>query len=198
MNSTKLNRVVIIICILMMTVSFGCQNRKDTDYKQRTDDEVYGIINDKWESQFGEKANYKTSDSTDEEVIKFEPGTGPLRLADALAVATAQNRQYQTEKETMYNTVLDLTLVRHEFKPNLFAGGGFGYSDEEDDSMVGGRFGVGLSQLLADGTRITTDVGLAWADVLTGNARSGFGSIFSAVVTKPLLRGSSRKFVLES
>jgi outer membrane protein TolC len=57
---------------------------------------------------------------------------------------------------------------------------------------------LGFNQLLADGAQISTSIVLDWTRFLTGDPRTSLGSVLSASVTQPLLRGSGRKVVQEN
>jgi len=95
------------------------------DYKADADEKVYRIIDQKWHEEFGSKANYKVSDvepsPNDIEIAKTIPPGSVLSLAQAVAIATAHNRDYQLQKETLYTTALDLRLARHQFETQFFA-----------------------------------------------------------------------------
>ena len=121
-----------------------------------------------------------------------------LTLPQAVAMATAHNRQYQLEREALYIQALDMDLIRHQYELNPFGTAIFGYGEEGADSATGGNIGVGFNQLLASGARMSAKVGAAWADMLTGNVRSGLSSILAATITQPLLRGSGRKVAMEN
>ena len=123
---------------------------------------------------------------------------GILTLPQAVALATAYNREYQTRKEDLYIKALDLRLTRHEFEYQFFGGASGGYNADRNDEAVGVETNIGFNRLLAGGTRISTELAGAWVDVLTGNLRGGLSSILSATVTQPLLRGSDRIVVLEN
>jgi outer membrane protein TolC len=178
---------------------FGCA---DHNYKKEADDQVYNIIDQKWDEDFGTKNNYKISDTdpspNDIKIEKKVSSFGVLTLPQAVALATAYNREYQTKKEELYVKALDLRLTRHEFEYQFFGGASGGYNADRNDEAIGVESRAGFNRLLAGGTRISTELAGAWVDVLTGNLRSGFSSILSATVTQPLLRGSDRRVVLES
>ena len=191
----------ISFCVFLALAAFGCSEHNNVDYKQQADDEVYSIVDEKWEDGYGTRVNYRVSDveagPSDLQINKISLPSGILTLPDAVAIATTHNRQYQTEKENLYNTALDLTLVRHEFEPNWFGGGNAGIGKDGKDTAAAGKVNAGFNQLLADGTRISTSVAVAWAHMISGDVKTGLSAMFSAVITKPLLRGSQRKFVLE-
>jgi len=179
----------------------GCASPPQS-HKSQVDEDVYKIIEHKWDEDFGDKANYRISDvKPDVSDIKAEkaiPDSGIVTLSDAVAIATTHNRHYQLEKEALFIKALDLRLARHDFESQPFAAGQAGYYKEGNDEQAGAGASYGFSQLMADGTRIGADIALAWVDILTGNARGGFAAIFSAVVTKPLLRGGDSAAVLEN
>ena len=193
--------VPLAICGLACICSLaGCSS--PTDYKAEADEQVYNIIDKKWQDDFGTRANYKISDTEPTpEAIKIEeivPKSGVLSLPQAVALATVYNREYQLEKELLYTMALDLRLTRHEFETKFFSGGREGYGKEGNDEGIGGEADFGFGRLLAGGTRIGTKVGIAWFRVITGDIRGGLASILSATVTQPLLRGRDRRVVLEN
>jgi len=191
----------LIICSVVGLCGFsGC--RSPQEYKTDADKRVYNIINQKWQKGFGTKANYKISDTApspnDIKLEKAVPVSGVLTLPQAVALATAHNRDYQAQKEALYIKALDLRLVRHDFETQFLGGAGLGYRSDRNDEVFGLDTNFGFNQLLVTGARISTRIGLAWADVLTGNLRSGLASILTTTVAQPLLRGSDRQVILEN
>jgi len=176
----------------------GCAEH---NYKKQADEQAYRIIDQKWRAEHGDKANYKISDvepsPNDIRIEKAVAIPGVLTLPQAVALATAHNREYQAQREALYIKALDLRLTRHEFETQFFGGFSGGYNADRNDEAVGTEAGVGFRRLLAGGARISTEVAVAWVDVLTGNLRGGLASILSATVTQPLLRGSEREIVME-
>ena len=193
-----------LACLMICTIVglYGLAGCASHNYKEEADEKVYNIIDQKWQKDFGTKVNYKISDTEpspdDIQIEKALPVSGTLSLSQAVAIATAHNRQYQLEKEILYTSALDLTLVRHEFEPWFFSGGREGYGKDGSDEGIGGEADFGFQWLLANGTRIGAKVGIAWFRVLTGDIRGGLASILSATVAQPLLRASNRKVVMEN
>ncbi len=188
-----------LLLLVGLVLLAGCGPK---NYKQDADERVYNIIDRKWEPQFGTRTNYRVSDvEPDPNAIRIEnavPASGVLTLPYALALATAHNREYQTQKELLYRAALDLRLVRHGYETQLFGGGSALYRKNDQDEIVQTEANIGFNRLLAIGTQISTRVAVAWADVLAGAGDSGLRSIFSAAVTQPLLRGSDPRVVLEA
>jgi hypothetical protein len=181
---------------LVLLVGCGPKN-----YKQDADERVYSILDRQWDPEFGTRANYRVSDvepsAMDVRVDKAIPSSGVLTLPEAVAVATARNREYQTQKELLYASALNQRLVRHQFETSLFGGAGLFYSGDGTDEAVELSANVGFNRLLATGTQITAALATAWTEVLLGPRESGLASLFTASLTHPLLRGSDPAIVLE-
>lgn len=187
-----------ILCAVGLLALAGCGPK---NYKQDADDRAYAIIDGKWEEDFGPKANYKVSDTAPaSQAIRIESAvaaSGVLTLPQAVAVATAANRQYQLEKETLFTTALDLRLVRHRFENQLFGGGSALWTNDGRDELIEVEANVGFNRLLAAGTQIGANVAFAWLDTIRGSGESGLALLFNGTVTQPLLRGSDPRIVLE-
>ena len=174
-------------------------------YKAEADEEVYKIIDSKWQDSYGRKANYTISDvqpsSNDIKIEEPLPSSKVLSLAEAVAIATAQNRDYQKQKEDLYIKALDLTLERHEFARQWFGTIDAGYvRDSEDEKVEIDDAGtkLGFEQLLADGALVSASLAIDWARFLTGDPRTTLGSVLSASITQPLLRGAGRRIAQEN
>jgi len=197
----KHNKIAIflILTTLVLCTVTGC---KKHDYKAEADRDVYDIINTKWQDDFGVKSNYTVKDTpalpNDVRVNRDLPNLGVLTLPQAVALATADNREYQTQKETLYRQGLDLRLSRHEFENRFFGGLGVSYVGDSNDAVMGYEANVGFNRLLANGTRMGARVAAAWVDVLTGNLKSGAVSILGIAMVKPLLRNSDKDIVMEN
>ncbi|NOR67854.1 MAG: hypothetical protein GQ528_10920 [Woeseiaceae bacterium] len=197
-SSTNQVALLAIFSLAGLCSLAGCAGH---NYKKEADEQAYRIIDQKWRAEYGDKANYKISDvepsPNDIQIEKAVAIGGVLTLPQAVALATAHNREYQRQREALYIKALDLRLTRHEFETQFFCGFSGGYNADRNDEAVGTEAGVGFKRLLAGGARISTEVAAAWVDVLTGNLRGGLASILSATVTQPLLAGSKREIVTE-
>ena len=188
----------VIIILAGLFCLTGCSR---PDYKEQADEQVYKIIDQKWRADFGQKVNYRISDtepSPNDVKIRTNAVPQVLTLPHAVALATANNREYQLQKEDLYVMALDLRLVRHDFETQFFGGPSGGYAADRNDDLFRFEANFGFNRLLAHGTRISTQLTAAWVEVLTGNLRSGLASVLSVAVTQPLLRGSERDVVLEN
>jgi outer membrane protein TolC len=198
-SSKILKSGVSILPVLMLLVS-GCTTPQE--YKEQADKEVYSILDEKWLPEHGVKANYRISDvPRDPNDIQIDPNMiSPKRLslAEAVAIATAQSREYQDSKESLYSSALDLTLRRHDFVTQWFGSIDGGYTKNASDESVDAGGQLGFDKLMAQGTQISTAIAVDWARFLTGDPRTSLGSVLSASVTQPLLRGSSKEVVQEN
>lgn len=199
-HSEKVNHILWIwAAVFAICCLAGCGTEH---YKTDADREVYGIIDQKWYDNLGPQTNYKIGDvgsSPNDVNIAVPPiNSGRFSLVSAVALATASNRSYQSQKEDLYLSVLDLSLQRHRFKPHFYGllGTGYTYDDQEESVDFDSQFG--FNQLLADGASISVGVGLDWFRFLTGDPRSSLGSVLTATVTQPLLRGRGRTIVQEN
>lgn len=197
-------RVITLICWgVCAAVIVGAVGACSSEhYKTDADKEVHKIINSKWKDSFGQKVNYTVSDvapsPNDLQVEKAVPPSGTINLAQAVAIATAHNRVYQKQKEDLYLMALDLTLARHQFAQQWFGTIDAEYAKDSDDEQVNSGAEAGFSQLLADGAKVSTSIALDWTRFLTGDPRTSLGSVLSASITQPLLRGSGRKIAREN
>ncbi len=183
---------------MFIVLLVGCGPK---NYKHDADERVYSILDRQWEPEFGTQANYRVADversPVDVQADKRISSSGVLTLPEAVAIATAHNREYQTQKELLYTSALDQRLVRHQFETSLFGGAGLFYSGDGADEAVELSANVGFNRLLATGTQITAALATAWTEVLLGPRETGLSSLFAASVTHPLLRGSDPAIVLE-
>jgi outer membrane protein TolC len=217
-----------LACLGGLMVLVGCGPKS---YKDDADRRVYDIIDRKWEPEFGTKANYRVGDvppgPNDIQMETAVPASGVLTLPHALALATAHNGKYQTQKDHLYKAALDLRLVEHRFETQLFGGGSFLYGNNYQnspkrplsgkqavDEAQAGHTGLsstkhpaseivqtegnfGFNRLLPTGTQLSTTVATAWADILAGRGDQGLNSIFSAAITQPLLRRTDPMILLD-
>jgi outer membrane protein TolC len=173
-------------------------------YKTEADKKVYQIIDNKWQRDFGYRANYMISDTNvpqppdDIHVELAVPESGILTLARAVAIATEYNRDYQTQKEQLYLRGLDLTLARHQFERQWFGTFDAAYNRNSEDEYLDSDAGFGFQQLLADGASISINIAMDWARFLTGEPRTSLASVLSARASLPLLLRGGRRVVLEN
>ena len=140
-------------------------------------------------------------DGSDTPVV--EPTADPLRvtLLDALQVAAANSREYQTQKEEVFREALDLELEADAFRNTYFG--------LVDSLLIHDRRGrdpvtgvettgqIGVTRQLESGAVIAANIGLDLVKLLSSDGASSIGIIADASVTIPLLAGSGRHIVTE-
>lgn len=198
-NNRRWARLCLLCLAGCLVTLVGCGPK---NYKQDADDRVYKAIDEKWEPEFGPKTNYRVSDvPADPDAIQISrtvPASGVVSLPHTVALATAYNREYQRQRDALYLSALNLRLVRHGYETYLFGGGSAMYERDDRDEAVEVAANVGFNRLLATGTQIGMQVGLAWLDILAGTGNSGLAGVFAGTVTQPLLRGSDPLVVMEN
>ena len=181
-------------------------------YKAEADEEVYKIIDSKWQDDFGLKTNYTISDSNapespnDVEIAEMIPESGVINLQQAVEIATKFNRQYQSQKESLYLSVLDLTLIRHQYARQWFGtidgsyvdDKGTGVGHDYDDVSIEASGGVDQQSLLLDGVLFNIGIAIDWTRFLTGDPRTTLGSVLSGDVIVPLLGAGAGKVAREN
>jgi outer membrane protein TolC len=202
---------MLFFCGLCAAIILGMAGCSSEYYKADADKEVYKIIDKKWKDDFGQKVNYTVSDvppsPNDVQVEKAVPSSGVINLAQAVAMATAHNRDYQKQKEDLYLIALDLTLERHQFAMQWFGTFDPKYTrghnaasanGDDNEEVLSYTAETGFNQALADGAIISTGIALDWARFLTGDPSASIGSVMTATVTQPLLRGAGRRIAQEN
>jgi outer membrane protein TolC len=171
-------------------------------YKADADEEVYKIIDSKWQDDFGIKANYTISDYNDPaspndvEIAEMIPESGVINLQQAVEIATKFNRDYQTDKETLYKSALTLTGIRYDYALRWFGTIDGTYTDNKsgvDDVTIKTSGEVDKTQLFLDGVLFNVNIAVDWLRYLTGDPRTTLGSVLSGEVEVPLLGAGAGK-----
>ncbi len=198
--------------ILLILVIGGCDSHVQ---KSEADREVYEIIDSKWQSNFGEKANYKIADVENDDHWQLidvdEKSLQNLSLAKALQIAVKNNRSYQTQKEQLYLAALDLSLTRHDYvrrwfctidgsfkkdsKPEILRGN-YNKNGKQESLDAGGNLGFG--QLFEAGTELTVGIAVDWMRFFASGSNMSLGSVLTAAIRHPLLRGSGKRIATEN
>ncbi len=121
-----------------------------------------------------------------------------MTLEDALRIALANNREYQSQKEQVYLSALAFSLARWQFAPRFFglvSGNVARDGSGEWSGSVDGDFG--WNWLFASGARLSVSLANHFFQFFTGDRMEAASSIVSATLTQPLLRGFGKHIVLE-
>lgn len=177
----------------------GCSREH---YKEDADKEVYGVLEDKWQDDFGSLVNYRVSESApnDVEMARIIPPSGILDLPEAVQIATEYSREYQSQKESLYLSALSLTSTRHEYARQWFGtiDARYASSPSGEDITLDASGGVNQNHLLGDGIQIGTGLAIDWARFLAGDPQTSLGSVLTATVAAPLIGAGAGKTAREN
>ena len=167
----------------------GCKSPQEL--KKEADEDVYNIIDQKWQEKFGYKANYRVIDTEPNiiEVKQLIPPSGILSLDQSVDMAIQFSRDYQRQKESLYLSALSLTGVRHDYETQWFGTIDAFYEWDTDAETMFTDTQVGAERqfLLGDTMLISTRLASDWLRYIMGDPRTSLTSVFSASLSTPLL-----------
>jgi hypothetical protein len=124
-----------------------------------------------------------------------------LRLLDALLIGARNSREYQTQKELVFQAALALDLERDRFRQTwvglLDAGLTRDLGASSPTTAASGGGDLGVTQRLLNGASITVNLAVDVLKLLTQGHDSLFGALADATIAVPLLRGSGKFVVRE-
>lgn len=185
----------------------GCST---SHYRERADNQVYGILEEKDEHILGMPldrdigtpwSERDPDEISDEEVIGDRRGIQRLEMdmSDALGLAFTNSREYQTRKENLYLSALDLTRQQHEFSPRFFGRSEVSTERTPDGERVGRVSNqIGVDQALQSGARIGASIANDLTEFFTGDPRRSASTLLSLNLVQPLLRGRGAAIVAEN
>ncbi len=192
----RIASVGIGLLLVMMT---GCSR---DHYKEDADHEVYNIIESKWQDDFGLLANYKIQDTAPNEVVinTLIPPSRSLKLVDAVQIATQISRDYQSQKESLYLSALNLTGTRHQYAWQWFGTVDATYTQSggSDDVLATSSVGGDRDFLLGNGIQVGAGLAIDWARYLTGDPQTSLGSVLTGTITAPILGAGAGKAAQEN
>ncbi|NJL30927.1 MAG: TolC family protein [Phycisphaerales bacterium] len=153
--------------------------------------------------QFPDEDYLKHEDVPAHPQSSFRESDGVLmiNMTDALRMAAAGNREYQTQKEDVFRTALRLDLADQNFRltwdgliTNTTNADLSGPPDTFDNRTQGT---LGLTQRLKNGITFNTALTMNLVALLTGNKPSARGITGDASISLPLMRGSGEFIVTE-
>ena len=146
--------------------------------------------------------NYRVSEAApnDVEMARVLPPSGVINLAEAVYVATQYSREYQSQKESLYLSALDLTATRYRYARQWFGTVDAFYdrSDAGEDITAGASGGLNQDHLIGDGILVGTGLAIDWARFLTGDPHTTLGTVLTATVAAPLIGAGAGKAAREN
>jgi hypothetical protein len=150
-------------------ILLGSSCTKIGDYaEKKADHAAYGNIHASQQLGLGSSSAFSIDEEESLRIRELLEGDTTdvelLSLSDALAIAVANSRSYQTRKESLFIEALNLTEVQKDFNLN-FNGAAFAettYTDLDNgkvescgDNGVDARFGLGVRKVLATGANVS-------------------------------------------
>jgi outer membrane protein TolC len=149
------------------------------------------------------KDDYPPPSSSPDANLVIEPNR-PLKLTlvDALQVGARNSFEYQSQKESVFQTALALDLTRNDFR-NIFTAGtdsdlSIDTSGDETVTTVGNSGELGVTRTLKNGLTLSGAIFVDLVNLLTQGGASSLGLGGDASVSMPLLRGAGRHIVTEN
>jgi len=139
-------------------------------------------------------------------------GVLQITLVDALQIGARNSREYQTQKEQVFQTALQLDLERDAFRntwqgtiDSLFSAetgatvtiDDKGNTDQRSVSGLENNGSLDLSRRFQNGVSFTALLGLDLVKLLTQDKLTNRGVFADATISIPLMRGSGRFVVTE-
>ena len=190
-----------ILPALAAIVLGGC--RSPEGWQEQADHDVYRLVRERRAKLGAGDGSFTIDpnpDSLRQRLIRGEVNEPvPLTLVQCLEIAAENSRDYQTQKEALYLSALDLTLEQWDFQVHKTGVIGASVEGTGDTAETASSSAVlGLTQLLGTGAQIVGDIGLNMTRSLTtGDSWNPVGDLGLAI-TQPLLRGSGSAVVEEN
>lgn len=194
----KRHYIGFLLAVSLPLFWMGCTSTEE--FKTQADEDVYKILDQKWQDEFGYKPNYKVMDAEPNimEQIQMIPPSGMLSQALAVEMATKYSRSYQSQKESLYLSTLSLSLTRHNYARQWFGTVDAAYQSTTDSDTVSAETGFSQTNLIGDGIRVTTGLAVDWARFFTGDPGTTLGSVLTGTISAPLLGSGAGKSARES
>lgn len=125
-----------------------------------------------------------------------------ISLGDAIIIAAANSREYQNQKDALFQAALALDLEEHEFQ-NTFTGMlrstfSSSHDGERRNNGLTNNATAGIARTFKNGAELAASLSVDLVKMLTGSHGSSWGVSGDASISIPLLRGSGEFIVTES
>ncbi len=192
-----------------LTAAFVLSGCTAAFYRKQADKDVYKILAKVEQDIFGESSEFtietaytgrKPNEIKPQEILEERSVHEKivLPLDEALDYAVSRSRVFQSEKEQLYLTALNLTDERHSFFPQLFANSRATGTRQTNGEKLGTvSSDIGFTQALVTGANLSVAIANDLLRYYTGDPRKSAVSVISASLAQPLLRGAGRKIAAE-
>ena len=146
--------------------------------------------------------DYPPASASPDSEIAIEPNK-PLKLTlvDALQVGARNSFEYQSQKESVFQTALALDLRRNDFR-NIFTAGtdsqlSVNTTGDETITTVNNSGDLSVTRTLKNGLTLSGAIFVDLVNLLTQGGASSLGLGGDVSVSMPLLRGAGKYIVAE-
>ncbi len=177
-------------------------------YRHEADAEVYDILAAKRSLALGrdaenvpfrvEEKENRLRKQLEARIAKGETPKVTITLAEALEIAAENSRDFQDQKERLFNAALGLTGQRNRYA-TIFRGTSDATVNGTGDDTAGGsvRSSLTASKILASGANILGSFVNSFFRVFTTGGGWNTSSLLNLSITQPLLRGFGSEVTLE-
>jgi outer membrane protein TolC len=120
-----------------------------------------------------------------------------LGLKEALDIAIDTNREYVSQRESLYQTALSLTGTRYDYSPIVSSTLSYVFSGGDGPDSQSASWGAGVSKQLWHGGDLSVSASTSESGTGLGDADT-FSSSASIRLTQPLLRGFGHEIAYEA
>ncbi len=192
-----------VLAFALVILPVGCMSPEEA--VESADAEVYTLVQERRDAVVGSDLPFSIQPPEDSLRQRLMRGDGledpriqNLTFEQCLEIAAENSRAFQSQKEQLYLSALDLTLERWRFGTifNLGAAAGVGGSGFDDGTAAIDADGS-ASKLFGTGGQLVTNIGASlFRAIGTGDGWDALSDL-SISFTQPLLRGSAREVVME-
>jgi len=160
-----------------------------------------GSGDDQLIEQWPDEEYFETRGSVQSESDSESTQSLIITLESALQIASSNSRSYQTQKEIVFQTALQLDLERNAFR-NTWTGMvdtmlSSDIGADSDTSGILNQDSLSVSRRFKNGAQFTGLLAVDLAKLLSGSQEGSTGLRLDTSLSIPLLRGSSRFVVTE-
>ncbi len=208
----RLTLITASTILVLLAPLAGCRSY----YAEQADREVYQAVDSAHEREFGYRRDFTIDDgpslnidNTVEQIISELPPAGPvpemlqgsrldglpLRAVDlplALKVAQANSRRFQSRKEQLYLSALDLTRSAYAFDPRYALGGDISHvvTDPDRQELLLTNADLTISRQLITGTIVALNLGLTGVKYINSELGTQLVTALDMSIAQPLWRGA--------
>lgn len=127
--------------------------------------------------------------------------TVSLSLADAIIIAARNSREYQSQKDSLFQAALALDLENHDFETTFNGMLRSTFDSSHDGNTrnngIANNGKAGVARTFKNGAQLMANLSVDLVKLLTGEKGSSWGVTADASISIPLLRGSGEFIVTE-